>query len=229
MPDIINTSFKVNPLSIKLPTGNGTIYSNGETVAERWSLDSANKTLYFPDAGDGVFPQIRYSTPGNDGMELFTAAKPIKITVASNTNWTFGTDGRTTFPVATVPAHSYGAAGDKTGMLAFDSTYIYYCFADFNSETTFNVTSEDSGSHNALDITIPYGELPAYVTVGWIVNRVSPVDSRIITGIENYNGFTRLIFDGQSTWDYSFGESFVLTNPGNIAIWKRTAHGTGTW
>ena len=247
-PSNINTSFKVNPLSIKLPTGNGNIFSNGETAAERWSLDSANKTFYFPDAGDGVSPQIRYSTPGNDGMQLFTAAKPIKITTASNTNWTFGTDGnltlpegttisdtseivavtldqftdggypgtqvfnkvsdtlyelspggpymtlisaiwrlkistatyydstdliswgtvagglpapvgtltrvstmnltvgskvwafggdgRTTFPVATVPLHSFGAAGDKAGMLAFDVDYIYYCTADYVNDTT---------------------------------------------------------------------------------------------
>ena len=81
-----------------MPNGNGLIYSGAETAAERWGLDSTNKTLYFPDAGDGVLPQIRYSTVGNDGMQLFTAAKPIKITTASNTNWTFGTDGSLTVP-----------------------------------------------------------------------------------------------------------------------------------
>jgi hypothetical protein len=108
-PSNINTSFKVNPLSIKLPTGNGNIFSNGETAAERWSLDSANKTFYFPDAGDGVSPQIRYSTPGNDGMQLFTAAKPIKITTASNTNWTFGTTGTLTLPAS-------GNVVDSTGV-----------------------------------------------------------------------------------------------------------------
>jgi hypothetical protein len=76
------------------------IYSGAETAAERWGLDSTNKTLYFPDAGDGVLPQIRYSTVGNDGMQLFTAAKPIKITTVSNTNWTFGTDGNLKLPNA---------------------------------------------------------------------------------------------------------------------------------
>ena len=96
-PGHTNT-FKINPESIKLPTGNGTIFSGTETAANAWHLDSANKTLFFPDAGDGVFPQIKYSTTGNDGMQLLTAAKPIKITVASNTHWTFGTDGTTQFP-----------------------------------------------------------------------------------------------------------------------------------
>lgn len=130
------TTFKINSESIKLPTGNGIIFSGTETAANSWGLDSANKTLYFPDAGDGVFPQIRYSTTGNDGMQLFTAAKPIKITTASNTHWTFGTNGRTTFPNGTVPEHSYGAAGDKEGMVVFSDPYIYYCKQDYVDNST---------------------------------------------------------------------------------------------
>jgi hypothetical protein len=50
--------------------------------------------------------------------------------------WIFDLNGRTTFPVATAPAHSYGAAGDKAGMLAFDSTYIYYCTDDYVNNST---------------------------------------------------------------------------------------------
>jgi hypothetical protein len=50
--------------------------------------------------------------------------------------WDFTVDGRTTFPVATAPNHSYGAAGDKAGMLAFDSTYIYYCTDDYVNDAT---------------------------------------------------------------------------------------------
>ena len=224
------TTFKINPESIKLPSGNGVIFSGTEIAANSWGLDSANKTLYFPDAGDGVFPQIRYSTTGNDGMQLFTAAKPIKITTASNTHWTFGTNGnttfptglvlgaprgvntvnftsaidkefqietqtsstgklwrfgtdgiltlpsnnylettdtnlkvgaqgtvtirsnaatvegtnawvfgatgRTTFPNGVVPEHSYGAAGDKEGMVVFSDPYIYYCKQDYVNNST---------------------------------------------------------------------------------------------
>ena len=105
----LNSTFKINPESIKLPTANGVICSGEETAASSWALDSGNKTFYFPDAGDGVSPQIRYSTPGNDGMQLFTAAKPIKITTASNTNWTFGTTGTLTLPAS-------GNVVDSTGV-----------------------------------------------------------------------------------------------------------------
>jgi len=34
------------------------------------------------------------------------------------------------------PAHSYGATGDKTGMIAFDTSYIYYCVANYVNNTT---------------------------------------------------------------------------------------------
>ena len=33
--------------------------------------------------------------------------------------------------VKTAPAASVGAAGDKKGMIAFDSNYIYICTADY--------------------------------------------------------------------------------------------------
>ena len=59
------------------------------------------------------------------------------VVVKSGSNeWTFGTDGRTTFPVATVPTHSYGVTGDHAGMLAFDASYIYYCTADYVDVST---------------------------------------------------------------------------------------------
>ena len=34
------------------------------------------------------------------------------------------------------PVHSYGAAGDKTGMIAFDTSYIYYCVANYVNNST---------------------------------------------------------------------------------------------
>ena len=51
-------------------------------------------------------------------------------------DWTFSEDGRTTFPNGTVPAHSYGAAGDKEGMVVFSDPYIYYCKQDYVDNTT---------------------------------------------------------------------------------------------
>lgn len=45
-------------------------------------------------------------------------------------------NGRVTLPPATVPAHSYGVSGDVSGQVAFDSTYIYYCTANYVNTST---------------------------------------------------------------------------------------------
>ena len=51
-------------------------------------------------------------------------------------DWKFDANGRTTFPASPVPAHSYGDIGDVAGMVAFDSTYIYYCTANYANSST---------------------------------------------------------------------------------------------
>ena len=45
-------------------------------------------------------------------------------------------NGYVVFPIVTAPARSYGVAGDVAGMIAFDSTYIYYCTANYVNNTT---------------------------------------------------------------------------------------------
>jgi len=77
---------------------------------------------------------------------------------ANGAIYNFGANGSMTFPDATVqttayqkvavPAHSYGSAGDKAGMLAFDSTYIYYCTADYvnNSTNIWKRTAHGAGT-----------------------------------------------------------------------------------
>jgi hypothetical protein len=68
-----------------------------------------------------------------------SATNPIIIRTSNgNTNqtWEFGAGGRTTFPTSTAPAYSYGAAGDIAGMVAFDSSYIYYCTSNYVNNST---------------------------------------------------------------------------------------------
>ena len=165
------TTFKINTESIKLPTGNGYIYSGGETNAERWGLDAANKTLFFPDAGDGVFPQIKYSTTGNDGMQLFTAAKPIKITVEPN-NWTFGTDGALTIP----------------GNIVFSDTTIQTTAwtGSIGTQATLNVTGAITAeSFNTDQITIVGNRISTTVTNANLEIEGNGVGRVVINAIED--------------------------------------------
>jgi hypothetical protein len=66
----------------------------------------------------------------------------------STKDWDFQADGRLVFPVAAVPARSFGAAGDRRGMLAIDDSYIYYCTANYvnNSTNIWKRTAHGAGT-----------------------------------------------------------------------------------
>jgi hypothetical protein len=79
----------------------------------------------------------------NNDSSLLTVdlTNGIQIVTSTTNTWTFSTNGTLSLPGriqtnGAVPEHSYGAAGDKVGMLAFDSTYIYYCTADYVNNMT---------------------------------------------------------------------------------------------
>jgi hypothetical protein len=101
------------PAGIGLPTGPGRTASAGDVVIRGGqSLDIGGKG------------------------GIVTIETNASIQRGTRNPWIFDLNGRTTFPVATAPAHSYGAAGDKAGMLAFDFTYIYYCTDDYVNNST---------------------------------------------------------------------------------------------
>ena len=227
-PGHTNT-FKVNPESIKLPTGNGTIFSGTETAANAWHLDSANKTLYFPNAGDGVFPQIKYSTTGNDGMQLLTAAKPIKITVESNTHWTFDTDGALTVPsvlwnytpttFTSIPT-TYGTA-QLTFTVLPDNTFTNMSVAvggggygADNQQLTVPGTTFPGGASPANDIvfnvtTFPVLDFPSEITTASIVTYVSGNPPQRYDNIESSGS----VGIGANNSHWTFGTNGALTLP----------------
>jgi hypothetical protein len=77
----------------------------------------------------------------NLGASLGTPTRQFKSLYVSNIatanyQWSFDNAGRMIFPNGTVPAHSYGAAGDLEGMVVFTDPYIYYCKQDYVNNTT---------------------------------------------------------------------------------------------
>jgi len=121
-----NQGWDENNVGINLPTTGGTGVGLTVDVSDRGSFYSTI-TINTPGSGYTDGDEITVTRP--NVSETFT------ITVPANT-WTLNTNGRTTFPIGVVPAHSYGAAGDKKGMLVFDDTYIYYCTADYIDNVT---------------------------------------------------------------------------------------------
>lgn len=132
------------------------------------------------------------------------------------------------FLLQTVPTSSVGSAGNLQGQIAFDSSYMYYCTADFGG-TTYNVVNAfaEGTSANGVDngyLVVNTYQLPQ---VGWKVY---------------YNGETRTINQVNDTGIPGFYVVFVdaeLIIPGQAAfawgptptanIWKRVAWSNDTW
>jgi hypothetical protein len=133
---------------------NGTSYTVTTSSPNIWK-----QTPFFPDVygtsgqvlttdGSGNISWTTPATPPGTGNITFStrtiSTNSVGPIVISNHgisplpeyNWEFGTDGRTTFPNGTVPEHSYGAAGDKEGMVVFTDPYIYYCKQDYVDDVT---------------------------------------------------------------------------------------------
>jgi hypothetical protein len=144
--------------------------------------------------------------------------------------WTFGTDGSLTFPqggtlrVSGVPAHSTGAVNDKAGTVAFDNDYIYYCTADY-APTQYSAETR-LGDANGVDSAYLIPNSYQLPSVGWIIyyNNQTAVINQVNNGGNPgyYTVFT-------ATPLFIPANTAIQYGPPSADIWKRTAHGTGTW
>jgi hypothetical protein len=124
---------------------------DGEGISSTNELVNGNKNVSLASTGIITLPSSSYLESTDTNLKVGAQGTiTIRSNAASNLTtkaWVFGTNGRTMFPAATVPEHSYGTTGDKAGMVAFDATYIYYCTADYVNNTT------DIWKRVALDAT----------------------------------------------------------------------------
>ena len=92
-----------------------------------------------------LVPGASLSTSGNIGIAGFnsstgnftiTSTTPLLITLGSldGLNWLISSP-TTASAKSYTPLTSVGAPGDTTGMVAFDSNYIYVCVANYNGST----------------------------------------------------------------------------------------------
>ena len=148
-------------------------------------------------------------------------------------DWVFGRDGRTTFPNGAVPEHSYGAVGDKEGMVVFDSDHIYYCIDDYVTETpsvaNVNARAEDLAQTVSV-ITIEKASNPDWtlVEVNWTIT-VNAVTRTVTTIGDNVD---------PAFIDFTLDSFIILPETSAIAftsgvvqpdIWVRTAWTSTNW
>jgi hypothetical protein len=120
-------SLKVGDQITLLTGQNGSFTNTVLTVSGQVQKSALVSGSYY----DFIIP-VNSSPVANVFVYRFTLTK---ITGAPN-NLTVLPNGYVVFPTVTAPAHSYGVAGDVAGMVAFDSTYIYYCTANYVNNST---------------------------------------------------------------------------------------------
>jgi hypothetical protein len=236
LPDIGVNTFKINPESIKLPTGNGIIFSGDETAANRWDLDSGNNVLRFPNTGDGVYPQILYSVADNvTGMQLLTYAKSIKITAAQTSTWTFDNGGKLTLPADSsiltsetalnIATHStetytfnqaYWAALNGNNTRIFTPTFnaqYFSCTVTANQDGTYTAAVTNGGVGFVQDnwFRIPGNELGGTTPANDIQITIATVDGG--GGI-----LTTTVTGTAVSKQWQFGTTGSLTLPDNSVI-----------
>jgi hypothetical protein len=109
-------------------------------------------TTYASNGYPQIVIQVNSAPVATTANFVYALYLPVRDTPATIANGTKSLmvlpSGYVVFPTVTVPAHSYGVAGDVAGMLAFDATYIYYCTANYvnNSTNIWKRTAHGTGT-----------------------------------------------------------------------------------
>jgi len=170
---------------------------------------------------------ISWDTPKTGTLFPITLKTANYVAAYTAPQWTFGTDGRTIFPNGTVPAHSYGAAGDKEGMVVFSDNYIYYCKQDYVSNSVNVTTLASSGLTVYVSSTDYAGDLVADFTAnstGWTYAGVSIISVAVDNTFgPGYALEAATSFGAINSYDYA------LVSPITTDIWKRVSWSVDTW
>ena len=196
----------------------------------------------------GNYAKSNISVWGNGGTNVsnvdnikLAAVNSGTITLETNANtngpkWVFGVDGRTVFPVSTAPTHSYGAPGDKAGMVAFDNGYFYYCIADYVASTGTSITvATDYQSGTGIDgdaALITSNSTNQQIVAGWTITFNSGSVPQLANGnTHDFGSYLTVAFDNNINDANAFPITF--TSPGYSAgsgnIWKRVALDATPW
>lgn len=201
------------------------------------SNSTVDPTIQFPGGGWLKEDMSALATGGFDIPVQLGSQGAFTLTVKNNNtfpdpastyNWVFGTDGRTTLPNGAVPAHSYGATGDKEGMVVFSDNYIYYCKQDYVGNSVNVTTLASSGSFVYVSSTDYAGDLVADFTAnstGWTYAGVS------IIGVAVDNTFgPGYALEAATSFGAINGNDYALVSPITPPdIWKRVSWSGDIW
>jgi hypothetical protein len=212
------------------------------------SIGAGTYDWSFTNDGSLTLPNDGVVSAGGSGGLTLGGNFDVKIIADytdNNRTWTFnGSNGSVTFPdstvqetawaggrVVTAPTASTGAVGDQQGDLAFSSTHIYYCIADYN-QVGHQVTGADylgrgSLNTNAFQLTKTADTLQ--ITVGDVISDSDGGATSTVVTVSSDENYT-YVGTGGMAYNAVLPLTFTSTDyvPGGN-IWKRVAWGGDTW
>ena len=187
--------------------------ANGDTVSGNANLVFYAGTDWYNTSKVTINPTSSMLTlSGNSG----TGGITFPDATVQTTAWAGGR-------VVAVPTASIGAAGNKQGDLAFNSSYIYYCTQNFTpSSYSSTIVLTYSGTYP----TIVKGSIPQPQT-GWELIHNGNTYTLDANAVENNPGEWSLSLS--SSISVTIGDS-VTIGPASVPnIWKRVAWSGDTW
>ena len=222
-PQDANVITQIN--STGLVPGANVTYSLGSATRQWKDLWLSNSTMYL-----GGFP----ITVSNTGV-LSVNGSPVTSNASSYGNANVAsylptysgnigsqsinfTSGKS-FKVTSVPSSSIGSLGNKSGDIAFDNSYVYFCNADFSDANSFTIQGGDTGTSGFLLTNIVEGQFPSYITTDWYVDMSLVGQGNVgISSIEGYNGNVRLGLDASRS--IGLGLTYILRTDTSSPIWS---------
>ena len=244
------TILAANPNALTIGTGlSGTNYTGGSAVTialasgygdtqNPYASKTANNFLAAPNGSNGAptfraivaadIPTLNQNTTGS-AATLTTARNinGVSFNGSAAINIPTLTDGTNSIKITAVPASINGAPGDVVGSVAFDSTYIYYCFQEFTGTSyslpvisglgEFSERVNAGSSELRTAIVAAFAATPAgWSYGGYPVNNITAATGTSINIFRDYGG---PIFNGTS---------YTLIQPSATANWKITPWGATT-
>jgi hypothetical protein len=238
--DTTDYTFYANA-NLVLPNNATITFANGvnilSTINGLTSISSSVSTGIWTDAsGDYQYGTLDYSYAVNNNNGQFSIAYSRPL-VFGNVDISVGNtvvNGSLTLANTAVPAHSYGAAGDKAGMVVFDVDYIYYCKSDFVGHTSSIVVNSDQWNNSTGAITsLPFLSTARAPETGWTIsiNFNSGVTTLTITGVTSL-GANRYQVDFNSVGSINVGNGnsgTLIDSTPAADIWVRTVWTDTNW
>lgn len=139
------------------------------------------------------------------------------------------TAGKNIAIASTAPTHYYGSSGDKKGMVAFDSGFIYYCTDTFTpgTQTASIDGAMDIVSGTPFNLQVGWGGVDI---TGWTLTIPDYTASLVTAWIDNGGGSITVTVDGNYSGVGNFTLTFTQPDASvTTPIWKRLAWSSDTW